>query len=318
MISNPSTQRLSTTLAAQVYHWRSYSCTYDLHEPLTQDEVIQDEATDRPPLLLIHPIGVGLSRRFWDRFCQEWYESGQTNPVYVPDLLGCGESDMPHAVYTPEDWADQLQDFMQIVIQKPVVLVVQGALLPVAIALVQRQAAANLIQGMILADPPAWPVMTQELPSWQPKLQWNLFDTPIGQGFYAYARRPAFLKSFSVRQLFADATAVDHDWLTMLEAGSKKPASRHAVFSFLAGFWRRNYELALTQISIPTLIVVGNKATSISRSGRGTSPEQRLCDYIRHLPRARGMQISGRNVLPYESAPAFAKAIAPFVAQQMV
>ena len=27
-----------------------------------------------PPLLLIHPIGVGLSSRFWDRFIRRWHQ----------------------------------------------------------------------------------------------------------------------------------------------------------------------------------------------------------------------------------------------------
>nr|WP_199192565.1 hypothetical protein [Chlorogloea sp. CCALA 695] len=57
---------------------------------------------------------------------------------------------MPHIAYTPADWAAQLQHFLQTVIQKPVTLVVQGALLPVALELVQLQTQPNLIQKVAL------------------------------------------------------------------------------------------------------------------------------------------------------------------------
>ncbi|NEO28660.1 MAG: alpha/beta hydrolase, partial [Kamptonema sp. SIO4C4] len=69
----------------QYYTWKKYQCAYEPHN------------ADNPgtPLILIHPIGVGLSRQFWQRFIKEWYNQGNTNPIYNPDLLGCGESAMP-------------------------------------------------------------------------------------------------------------------------------------------------------------------------------------------------------------------------------
>ena len=154
--------------STQFYTWKNYRCAYE-HYSL-------DVGEDRhsTPLLLIHPIGVGLSRRFWHRFCSAWYQSGCTNPIYNPDLLGCGESEMPHIAYTPADWAAQLQHFLQTVIQKPVTLVVQGALLPVALELVQLQTQPNLIQKLVLASPPAMVLMTQPTGTRKQKLTWNL------------------------------------------------------------------------------------------------------------------------------------------------
>lgn len=96
----------------QFYTWKNYRCAYKHYAPPTS------EAEDSTPLMLIHPIGVGLSGRFWHRFCHAWYQNDRTNPIYNPDLLGCGESDMPHIAYTPSDWANQLQHFLQAVIQK--------------------------------------------------------------------------------------------------------------------------------------------------------------------------------------------------------
>lgn len=291
--------------STQFYTWKNYRCAYEHYSP--------DVGEDRhsTPLLLIHPIGVGLSRRFWHRFCHDWYKNGHTNPIYNPDLLGCGESDMPHIAYTPADWADQLQHFLQTVIQRPVTLVVQGALLPVALELVLLQTQPNLIQKLVLASPPAMALMTQPTGIRKQKLTWNLLDSPLGAAFYLYARRPQFLSSFSTRQLFANADLVDNQWLDMLVKGATDPTSRYAVFSFLAGFWRQNYREAIAAIAQPTLVVMGDRASSISKDKQDT-PDQRLADYLKCLPHSEGVKIAGRNVLPYESTSDFTATLAAF------
>ena len=303
----PSTVANTINLTAspsQFYSWQNYRCAYEVHQPInTTPEGI--------PLLLIHPIGVGLSRQFWQRFCREWYNTGERNSIYNPDLLGCGESDMPHVAYTPSDWAEQLQYFLQTVVQKPVIVIVQGALLPVAIALVEKE--SNLIARLVLSGPPAWALMTNKSPEWQQKLLWNLLDSPLGSAFYRYARTPKFLHSFSTRQLFASDNAVDAEWLDTLLAGAKNPANRHAVFSFLAGFWRQDYTSFIASIQQPTLALVGETASSISQDNRKETPDERLAHYLSYLPQGRGIKINGRNVLPYESTAEFVAAIAPFI-----
>lgn len=305
-------QEAGTTTSTQFYTWRNYRCAYEVHTPT-------HHSGEYVSLLLVHPIGVGLSRQFWQRFCREWFKTGHQNPIYDPDLLGCGESDMPRVAYTTIEWAEQLQHFLQTVVQKPVIVVVQGALLPVAIRLVQLQTAnsknaTNLVRGLVLAGPPAWTVITEKSPTWQQKLIWNLLDSPFGAAFYRYARRQQFLHSFSTRQLFANDKEVDNEWLDTLVKGAANPASRYAVFSFLAGFWRQNYQEEIAVITQPTLVVVGEKASSISQVGKEETPDQRLADYLECLPNGQGLKIPGRNVLPYESTSEFVAAIAPFVA----
>ncbi len=290
--------------ATQFYPWQKYRCAYEVWTP--------DSEAAKVPLLLIPPIGVGLSRRFWDRFMQAWLQAGQSNLIYNPDLLGCGESDMPRVAYTPEDWAAQLSHFVQTVIQQPVIAVVQGASCSIGLEFVQ-QAGTEWIHGLVLSGPPAWAVMTSAGPAWQQKLTWNLLDSPLGQGFYRYAQRRAFIESFSIRQLFAEAAQVDAEWLDRLTHDAQNAKSRYAVFSFLAGFWRKDYADAIAHLPVPTLVVLGNTASSISRSGKSATPEQRMADYLRHLPHGEGAQIAGRNVLPYEATQALMESCLPFI-----
>ncbi|QKQ78036.1 alpha/beta hydrolase [Nostoc sp. TCL240-02] len=293
-----------TASPSQFFTWQNYRCAYEVHQPT-------NTTSEGIPLLLIHPIGVGLSRQFWQRFCHEWYNSGQRNSIYNPDLLGCGESDMPHLAYTPSDWAEQLQYFLQTVVRQPVIVVVQGALLPVAIALVQKE--SNLISRLVLSGPPTWALMANKPPEWQQKFLWNVLDSPFGIPFYRYARTPKFLRSFSTRQLFASESAVDAEWLNALVTGAENPASRHAVFSFLAGFWRQDYTNFIASIQQPTLAVVGETASSISQNNRKETPDERLANYLAYFPQGRGIKINGRNVLPYESTAEFVAVIAPFI-----
>ncbi|MBD1943937.1 alpha/beta hydrolase [Coleofasciculus sp. FACHB-712] len=309
-----STQNLQisateTVTPTQFYTWKNYRCAYEVHT------AINPNTNEGTPLLLIHPIGVGLSRKFWQRFCREWYEAGRRNPIYNPDLLGCGESDMPHVAYSPLDWAQQLQHFLQTVVKKPVIVVVQGALLPVAIELVRLETNSNFIRGLVLAGPPALTLLAKPRANWRQKLTWNLLDSPFGSAFYRYARREQFLRSFSTKQLFEKADSVDREWLQTLEKGATDPKTRHAVFSFLAGFWRQDYRDAIASISQPTLVVVGDTASSISQAGKGETPDERLADYQKSLPNAEGIKMLGRNVLPYESTVEFVNVVTNFVAK---
>ena len=116
-----------------------------------------------------------------------------------------------------------------------------------------------------------------------------------------------------MRQLFAEAEAVDPEWLDFLARGATNLDSRYAVFSFLAGFWREDYSQAISAISEPTLVVFGEKASSISREGISETPQQRLENYLKVLPQGQGCIIPGRNVLPYESTEEFVKVVGDFI-----
>jgi pimeloyl-ACP methyl ester carboxylesterase len=101
--------------------------------------------------------------------------------------------------------------------------------------------------------------------------------------------------------------------LDALQAGAANPDSRHAVFSFLAGFWRQDYSGTIQKFDRPALVVMGEKASSISQAGKEEKPDERLAQYLANFPNAEGLLIPGRNVLPYESTAEFVAAVAEFV-----
>lgn len=287
----------------QAYRWQSYQCVYEHYRGSSGPE--------SAPLVLVHPIGVGLSRRFWHRFCQAWVESDSQADIYNPDLLGCGESDLPHLALYPEDWADQLGQFFEVIIKRPGVIVAQGALMPVAVEFAAKY--SQWVEKLVLVGPPAWSLISQPQEEWPHTLAWNVFDSPLGWGFYLYARSEGFLRDFSIKQLFARPEDVDAEWLSLLEQGSQSLETRHAVYSFLSGFWRKDYRPLIAKISQPVLVIMGEEASSISRSARNAEPEDRLQDYLNTFPQAQGVEIPGRNVLPYEATAAFTQVVQEFV-----
>jgi len=291
----------------QYYQWNKYQCAYTAYN----QQINQNYA-----LVLIHPIGIGLSGNFWQRFLNFIIEQQQQFIIYNPDLLGCGKSDLPHVAYDPKDWASQLKYFIENIVKKPVILVVQGASFPLAIYLAAGDLKSDLIKGLILSGPPAWNIMTNGGNLKISEIIWNLFfDSFIGSLFYQYARRRQFIQSFSVKELFAKAEDVDDNWLDMLEKAAIEPKNRYAVFSFLAGFWRKDYTKLMKQIEQPILMLLGEKASSVSKDGFQESPQKRIELYQQNIPNLTAKFISGRNVIPYESTAEFMEQVNNFCSQ---
>ena len=292
------------TDSPRYYTWKGLNCAYTIYGSSNSSD---------PAIVTIHPIGVGLSKVFWQPFINSWLEQNPNSSIYNPDLIGCGDGDMPSVAYYPIDWAEQLKYFIDNIVKQPVVLIVQGASFPIAIKLIKITSNTNSIKGLVLATPPAWRTMTEAAKPLTQKLFWNLlFDSPVGLGqlFYLYARRRQFLESFSKRQLFADALQVDSQWLDSLTEGAKDLQSRYAVFSFLAGFWREDYTSDIASIELPTLIVLGKQTSSISKESLTETLPERANSYVKYLTTsARVSNIEGRNVLPVESTSSFVKVL---------
>jgi len=89
-LSSPQVPSSSLSLSHQAaartsiitYEYDGWNLSYRYKPPSTGHE-------KSPPLLLIHPIGIGLSSWFWDRFLESWTGSA----VYAPNLIGCGVSE---------------------------------------------------------------------------------------------------------------------------------------------------------------------------------------------------------------------------------
>jgi pimeloyl-ACP methyl ester carboxylesterase len=79
-IDSPSTTATSITIES--YEYDGWNLTYR-YKPACAGREID------PPLLLIHPVGIGLSSWFWEPFMEAW----EGPALYAPNLIGCGVSE---------------------------------------------------------------------------------------------------------------------------------------------------------------------------------------------------------------------------------
>ena len=262
-----------------------------------------------PPLLLVHPVGIGLSSWFWDKFLAEW-EGGE---VFAPDLIGCGDSDpwLPAqaGMFVPLDWVRAIEALWAQEIRRKCVVVVQGGLGPVGVQLAARQSGgwdgSRAVAGLVLASPPSFDAMRAGLDSDKVASNWKWLTSPPGQLSYYLLRSRPFVKFFS--DLFLFAGAADPKWLDDACAGAT-PDARYPVFAFNAGLViAKGFvgELAaLDQRRLPMLVLSGaHDSRSEKREASAAS-----------LGSCRLARLPGKNVLPWENPSATAEAIMEFIA----
>ena len=56
--------------------------------------------------------------------------------------------------------------------------------------------------------------------------------------------------------------------------GAQDASSRHAVFSFVAGTWRKDYRALLGRLALPTLVVSGRDVGAAGAGVGKAQPEQ--------------------------------------------
>ena len=252
------------------------------------------------PLLLVHPVGIGLSGWFWDRFCEEW-EGGE---IYVPDLMGCGSSEAPRerALSALEDWSAGCEElWRQHMGKRPCVVVAQGGLAPLGVRLAHWCGQEMAVAGLVLTSPPTWGDMTTAIPTSELELNLRALSTPLGSAAVGLLENYGAIKFFS--NLFLFEEACDDSWLEAACAGCGV-AVRPPVIQFNAGVLQaRSYEVPLRDMDTPTLVVSG-RSDKREADRQAYGAEMRACELL---------TLPGCNVVPWENPRETADAIAAFV-----
>ena len=221
-----------------------------------------------PALVLLPPIGVGIDRTFCSRLVEAWAEAAPGPALHAIDVLGVGDSEpkprmkrpfggWDQGPRTPTEWAEQTLAYVRDEVGAPCVVVGQSNLCAVALEAADMGNKDGMVTGVVLIGPPAVEALSLDKPQESIDKVWRLVGSPIGAALFRFARRRSFLGSFSRKNLFADPSQVDDAYLDICAAGARDASSRHAVFSFVAGTWRKDYRPLLASLSVPTLIVSG-------------------------------------------------------------
>lgn len=312
------------SISIESYQHKDWKCTYLYKPPSPGYE-------SSPPLLLIHPVGIGISSWFWRRFMEEYQEDGPA--MYAIDLIGCG---LEHGadkwdpnekgLFFPLSWAEGCETLIQSVIlprfydakksggimtnisglfqgstktnnnPEGCIVVAQGGIAPVGLLLASRNPTA--VNKLILSSPPIWNDIVLPVPQNELERNYNFLRSPLfGPIAFGILESRKAVQFFS--DLFLFETPCDDEWLDCVAEGALKEA-RAPVEAFNAGLcMHRSLEEEATGLVQPTLVVSGESdKRATDRNGYGT--EMREC----------GLEmVKTCNVIPWENPEGLKKVI---------
>jgi len=225
-------------------------------------------------VLLLHPIGVGIGRWYYDRLVES-LEKDYNRPnrltsegvrfvFLVPDLLGSGSASAPIApdgndamlqlpLLKVSDWANQLQDLMADYEARseskshPIgqwTVVANGGCSPIALEVARSFADGTApftaeVHNVVLSSPPRLPFFLESADPEKVKKSYRTLSGVVGKLFWWYALRKdgSFIQRFSEKNLVGRAENLGDQWTKNCVAVAKlnDGRSRYSTFSFLAG-----------------------------------------------------------------------------------
>ncbi|CAB9504445.1 expressed unknown protein [Seminavis robusta] len=274
---------------------------------------------NEPPLLLVHPVGIGMSSWYWDEFMTSWNDGGA---VYAPDLIGCGIDNGSDAwnpqergLFFPLSWVKGCETLLQQVImqsnynnnnplssllpqKKTVTVVTQGGLAPVGVMLAARN--PDTVSRLVMSSPPTWAEMTTPVPEAELEKNYNFLQSNLGGVAFGALESEWAIRFFS--NLFLFQGNADDTWMQECLQECRHVNARPPIQAFNAGLMQhRSYQEELTALSQPTTIVQGKGDNNRIPLRQEYETEMKDCSVVT-LP-------EGLNVLPWESAGLFAKTV---------
>lgn len=246
-----------------------------------------ERRSDRPPLLLIH--GFGASTDHWRKNIAGLQHEFE---VWAVDLLGFGRSAKPDWQYSGDLWRDQLHEFIQTVIQRPVVLAGNslGGYASLCVAAQRPESAKGLV--LLNSAGPftdaqtgsaseqssfqkaiaevARTVLLQPLPSWL---------------LFQYVRRPATIRR-TLEQVYLDRSAITDQLVEDIRRPSGDPGAAQVFASVFKSPRGETIDTLLEQLKHPLLLLWGEGDPWMNARDRGAKFRQHYPDLTEHYLQA--------------------------------
>jgi pimeloyl-ACP methyl ester carboxylesterase len=211
------------------------------------------------PILLLHGFGASLGH--WRHNLPVWAEQ---QPVYALDLLGFGASEKPATPYQVQLWTEQVYDFWQAFIRRPLVLVGNSIGSLVCVALAARH--PEMVVGFACLSLPDTSIREDMIPAPIRPLVFgieSLFTQSwLLQNLFYWLRRPQVVRPWA-GIAYADAKAVDDELVEILTIPAQDAGAAQAFAKIIKAMTSPGFgpkvKQVFPQLSIPVLLIWGQQ-----------------------------------------------------------
>lgn len=245
----PSIAQLQQLGYQQTYVWQGWKVHHSVI-PNPRSQV---------PVIFVH--GFGGSIGHWR---QNMSVLAKKHSVYAIDLLGFGASDKPDIPYSIELWAEQLYDFWQSCVGKPVILV--GNSIGSLICSVAARSHPEMVRGVAmisLPDPASQHELMPAIVRPIVRLIQAIFASSwVLQPLFYLLRHPKILRRWA-RLAYAGQEAVTDELLEILAKPTHERDSARAFCAILRAMTHPNFSpnlrSILSNIRAPSLLLWGKQ-----------------------------------------------------------
>lgn len=212
-----------------------------------------------PTLVLVHGIYAGSTHMAWREILPELDKRAK---VYLLDLYGTGENaPSKKQKYSLEDMDRFLEAFLENVVREPAYLVSESLLGSSTQVVASKR--ADLVEGLILISPTGINSLAAPNDS-QNKLYERLYKNDwLGTLFYKALFTKISLRYFLKKSVYND-DLIDDERILESQIAGKNEAQKWISLSFVGGQLYRSFEKASSGVSVPTLMLFGANAESVS------------------------------------------------------
>jgi pimeloyl-ACP methyl ester carboxylesterase len=211
------------------------------------------------PLLLLHGFGTSLGH--WRYNLPVWAEQ---HSVYALDLIGFGASEKPATTYQVQLWSEQVYDFWQTFIRRPLVLVGNSIGSLVCVALVAAH--PEMVAGFACLSLPDTSIREEMIPAPVRPLVFGLESLFTNawclQGLFYWLRRPQVVRPWA-RIAYANAQAVDDQLVEILTTPAQDRGAAQAFAKIIKAMTSPGFGPKVKQVfpelKIPLLLLWGQQ-----------------------------------------------------------
>jgi pimeloyl-ACP methyl ester carboxylesterase len=233
--------------------WRGWQTRYTYIRAAAQNYSLTT------PIILLHGFGASI---------EHWRHNlpvlSQKHTVYALDLLGFGASRKANVDYSVPLWVEQVHDFWQIFIRKPVVLV--GNSIGSLVCLTLAATYPEMVKGIVMLSLPDVSLRQEMIPPLLQSLVTTIENVvaspPLLKNLFKILRKTQFIKSWAAIA-YANKAVISEELLEILSAPAYDEGAEQTFCSLFKAI--RQPEFAppakeiLPRLNIPILLIWGSQ-----------------------------------------------------------